>query len=113
MVSSFLLVVDIYANDPTISEAQFVEQVAPSLEHLEALKGSFDRSPCTIKYFPPSVETDRYKQDFWCVRAIVMISVGQQRGFHLTNLYKSLVELISFELPYFEIQSEAKEIKYS
>lgn len=113
MVSSFLLVVDIYANDPTISEAQFVEQVGPSLEHLHSLKGSFDRSPCTVEYFPPLDQTDRYKADFWSVRAIVMISVGQQRGFHLSKLYISIVELISYELPYFEVRFEARELKYS
>lgn len=53
MLPIYVLIIDVFAKDVTISEQQFRERVDPSLFHLDWLQGAFDRSPSTKTYFPP------------------------------------------------------------
>lgn len=101
MLSMFVLTVDVIAKDITISEEQFREQVDPSLFHLDSLKGSFDRSPCKLVYYPPC-ERDG-KTEGWSARGVVIISVGKIRGGALLYLYEAIARLIEFELPNYEV----------
>ncbi len=111
MVPLCNLIIDITATDKAISERQFREQVDPCLAHLHALKGAFDRVPCSITYYPPSAQHG--KSGYLSVRAVVMISVGKQRTEHLLNLYKAVFRLIELELPQFEVRAEGSLMKFS
>lgn len=100
----FVLTVDVIAKDITIPEEQFREQVDPSLSHLDSLKGSFDRSPCKLAYYPPCVRDG--KPEGWSARGVVAISVGKIRGGALLYLYEAIARLIEFELPNYEVRYE-------
>ncbi|HCY81884.1 MAG TPA: hypothetical protein DHV22_09945 [Xanthomarina gelatinilytica] len=113
MLPSYILVVDIVAPSPTISEEQFRSQVEPCLSHLSALKGAFDRSPCTITYYPPGVHNENPDNEVWSVRGLVMISVGKARAEYLNHLYKAMMRLITLELPDFEVHCEASKFEFS
>ena len=110
MLPQYNLIVDISTNDCTISEEQFREQVAPSLAHLDGLKGAFDRSPSTIAYFPPGEQNDSLG---WSARGVVMISLGKQRAVYLLQLYKSISDLIIFELPDLTVNVEINKFSFS
>lgn len=110
MLPSYNLVIDIETADTTISEEQFREQVAHGLKHLDALKGAFDRSPCTVSYYPPSVQYDRPS---WSVRAVIMISVGKKRAEYLLQLYEAMIRLTTLELPHLIVRAEIAVFDFS
>jgi hypothetical protein len=103
MLSAYILTIDITSDDPSIDEHKFRNQVAPSLIHLDYLKGAFDRTPSTIIYYPPDPQDYRF---CWSVRGIVMISLGKQRAEFLNQLYQSISRLIILELPHLKVTSE-------
>lgn len=111
MLPAYNLVVDITAMEKDISEMIFREQTAQYLSYLEALKGSFDRSPCSITYYSPSDQHG--KSEYWSVRIVVLISIGKQRAEHLMNLYKAIVRLSELELPNFRVESEISVFHFS
>lgn len=111
MVSSFQLIIDVTATDINLSEREFRELIAPCSACLDALKGAFDKEPCTQFFYPPGSDSKKTKK--WSVRYIVMISVGRERGKNLLELYSSIVRLIAFELPDFEVQAQSCEMKFS
>ncbi len=111
MLSTYNLIVDISTNDKAIDQVTFVAQVAPSLAHLFSLKEAFDRKPCTLEYYPPNAQNE---SQGWAVRAIVLISVGSQRGDALLLLYKSIVKLLEFELPsHLNLEAECSVFDFS
>ena len=110
MLPAYTLVVDISTNDTEIDEAKFRETVAPSLTHLVALKGAFDRIPCTPTFYPPDAEQGR---PGWSVRTVVMISLGKQRAEYLQVLFDSIGMLVSRELPYYEVGWEISQFDFS
>ena len=103
MLSAYNLVIDITSPDPDIDEENFRAQVEPSLQHLHYLKGAFDRKPCSLTFYPPNPEKGVAG---WSVRAIVLISIGAERGKHLLNLYNSITSLIDHELPYLTVEGQ-------
>ena len=103
MLPVYILSVDITASDATICEEKFREQVAPSLAHLDGLKGSFDRSPCTITYYPPGAQDEILA---WSARGVVLVSLGKKRSEYLLHLYKSIVRLITLELPHLVVTAQ-------
>lgn len=111
MVPVHNLVIDIIDVDELLSEKEFREVVAPSIACLESLKGSFDKRPCGVTFYAPKVRNELSKG--WSVRCVLMISVGKERGKHLMNLYDSMVRLIAFELPDFDIQAESAVLNFS
>ena len=113
MLPAHVLIVDIVAPNPTIDEAQFRARAEPCLTYLSALKGAFDRFPCTTSYYPPDAQKSVPDNEVWSVRGIVMISVGKERAKYLLQLYDALIQLIIFELPDFEIRSEVKKLEFS
>lgn len=113
MVGMYTLVIDIVAGAETTSQKEFVEQVAPCLSYLDALKGSFDRTPCHVAYYPPHELPENPDNDFWSLRAVVMISVGKQRAEYLVGLYMAVARLIALELPHFEVRHEIGGWKFS
>src|SRR5690606_37231664 len=103
MLPLYTLRVHITDVDNSMSEDTFREQVAPCLSHLDALKGAFDRKPCTVEYYPPN---DGHNTYGWSLQGIVMISVGKQRGEYLNLLYQTIVDLITLELPHLLVEYE-------
>lgn len=104
MLPMFVLTIDIFAENVTISEKQFRERVAPSLHHLDSLKGAFDRSPSHIVYYPP--RESHGEPEGWSVRGIVLISVGKIRAGYLIELYEAIQRLIELELPDYKVRGE-------
>jgi len=103
MLSGYVLKIEINAINSKISEKEFRELVDPSLAHLEHLKRSFDRSPNTNRFYPPDIENEKHS---WSVVAVVLISVGEERGMALLQLHKPIaldVEIMEY------VQSEQKE----
>lgn len=109
MLPLYTLRVHITDENNSMSEDTFREQVAPYLIHLHALKGAFDRKPCTVEYYPPSAEHNRFG---WSLQGIVMISVGRQRGESLNLLYQAIVDLITLELPHLHVEAELGKFQF-
>ncbi len=110
MLPSYLLSVEITATSPAISQEQFREKVAPSLAHLDALKGAFDRSPCIVNYCQAY---DIYDRSLPSVRAVVMISVGKKRAEFLLELYQSIAKLIELELSHLQVATQTSKLELS
>lgn len=110
MVPVYFLSIDITANDSITSEKKFRESLAPCIAYLDSLRGAFEKKPCSVFVFPPDPQTGNSRQ--WSARFVVTISVGKERGEHLLELYRAIVNLIMFELPYFDIQAEANKLKF-
>jgi hypothetical protein len=111
MVPLYNLVVDITANDTITCEKEFREQLAPCIAYLDALRGAFGKKPCNVTFYPPDFQSENSKQ--WSARCVVMISVGKERGEHLIELYRAIVNLILFELPDFGVQAEVGKMNLS
>lgn len=106
-----MLIVDITATNSAISEELFRELISPSLTHLDALKGAFDRTPSTITYYPPHEQHG--KSEYWSARGIVLISLGKARAEYLIQLYEAIVHLIMLELPDFEVQGMVEKYEFA
>ncbi len=110
MLSAYILTVDIVTHNPTFTEEEFRQLVAPSLAHLDHLKRAFDRSPSRQMFYPPAIENGKLG---WSCRGIVLVSIGKERGSALLDLYMSIASLILLELPDFEISAHADVTKFS
>jgi|GEM_PF-656460 len=114
MLPGYILVIDIVDLNPNNTEEQFREEVVFVLNCLDALKGSFDRSPCTKNFYQYTSENEVYEDGCWSVRAMVLISLGKERAKYLLELYKSVSELIMRSLPAnFEVKCSAEQIRFS
>ena len=111
MLPTYGLCIDIVAKDVTIDEEQFRLLLAPCQNHLDALKGAFDRKPSTLTYYPPDVQSGN--SEWWSARAMVLISLGKDRAEFLIQLYQSIAHLIVLELPDFEVQVEISKFQFS
>ena len=111
MLPAYTLTVNVTAKNINMDEKLFHELVDPSLNHLEALKGAFDRKPCTLYYYPPFSPSN--KSEFWSCRGIVLISIGKVRAEYLIQLYQSISHLIELELSDFEVQAEINKYEFS
>lgn len=111
MLPAYVLKVDVIAKDTTLTEKQFREQVAPSLIHLDELKGAFDRKPSTIVYYPPGVLRGTHESR--SARGIVMLSLGRDRAEFLIRLYQAIAHLIELELPDYEVRAEVSKFEFS
>jgi hypothetical protein len=112
MVPAYVLIIDIIAKQKNLGQEQFQSLISLSLSHLDALKGAFEKSPCTVVYYPPGDEKNELAPEYWCMRAVVMISVGQKRGEYLISLYEAIVNLIILELPDFEVRASVEQLKF-
>lgn len=99
MLPGYVLVIDIVDLNPNSIEEQFREEVASTLDCLDALKGAFDRSPCIKDFYQHTSESEEYETGCWSVRAVVLVSIGKQRATYLVELYKSIARLIMQDLP--------------
>ena len=111
MLPAYLLKIEITAKNITIDEERFRELLAPSLNHLDALMGAFDRKPSTQVFYPPYTQDDN--SEWWSARGVVMISLGKNRAEYLIQLYQAIVHLIELELPDFEVQAEISKFQFS
>ena len=114
-MSAYVLSIEVQANDIKTDEAQFRAQVEPSLAHLTALQGSFEKSPCKTTYYPPGtqISDDGALSEVWFVKAVVLISVGKERGEHLIELYHSIATLIDLQLWEFEVDVMIDKLSFS
>lgn len=110
MVPVYSLSIDITANGSITCETEFRESLAPCIAYLDSLIGAFEKKPCSVFVYPPDSQGENSR--LWSARCVVMISVGKERGEHLLELYRAIVNLIMFELPYFDIQAEASKLKF-
>lgn len=107
MVPCYVLQVHITFPNELIGEKEFRELTASSLAYLHSLNGAFDKKPCEYQFVPPECSNG------WSLRCVLMISVGAERGQHLLKLYDSIVRLIAFELPDFDIRAMSEVLKFS
>ena len=114
MLSGYVLIIDIVDLNPKSTESQFREQVASTLNCLDALKGAFDRSPCKKEYYQHTSESEEYEDGCWSVRAVVLISLGKERATFLVELYKSIAHLIMQDLPkHFDVKACVDKFPFS
>lgn len=106
MVSTYVLSLDIIMKG-SLSLEKFQRLTAHSLISLNALKGAFDRRPCGYTYLPLTDSKG------WLLRCVLMISVGKERGKHLLQLYRDVVDLIQFQLPECGIRAETSVLNFS
>lgn len=97
MLKAYMLTIDIIANDENITETGFHDLVEPSLRHLDALKGAFDKREATKTFFEPGRNTENLP--LWIARGVVIVSLGKDRAEYLMALYDSIAKLIELELP--------------
>lgn len=97
MLKAYMLTIDIIAKDGNVTESEFRELVTPSLEHLDALKGAFDRKEAAKTFFEPGRNTEGIP--FWIARGTVLISIGKDRATYLMSLFDAIARLIEMELP--------------
>ncbi len=107
MVPAYSLVVDIVAKGISIEEREFRASVSPCLTYLDALKGAFDKKPASSTFY----QDENSKE--WSLRCALMISVGQERGIYLADLFEAIVKLIAFELPDYEVSGESAKLNFS
>lgn len=114
MLPGYILIIDIVDLNPNSTESQFREQVASTLDCLDALKGAFDQSPCKKEFYQHTFESEEYEEGCWSVRAVVMISLGKQRAAYLVELYKSIAHLIMQNLPkHFDVKASVDKFPFS
>lgn len=114
MLPGYILIIDIVDLNTKSTESQFREQVASTLDCLDALKGAFDRSPCRKEFYQHTSESEEYEEGCWSVRAIVLISIGKQRAAYLVELYKSISRLIMQDLPkHFDVKASVEKFSGS
>ncbi|MGR3791598.1 hypothetical protein ACUXZJ_12070 [Flavobacterium sp. TN-1] len=113
MLPAYILTVDITTVGQSISYEEFREQVAPYLTCLDALRGVFHRSPCSITYYPPEAPQSKHELEEYSVRAVVVVSIGKQRAEYLNTLYDAVVRLIMIELSHFEVKADLNKFQFS
>lgn len=110
MVPYVLFRMDILAENPELTEEAFLEAVAPCLNRLQDLKGSFDRNTNITTVLRRSVQDDGHEH--YVMRVTLGISVGMARAEHLLQVYDAYAELIAFELPEYKVQAAAEILKF-
>lgn len=106
MVPYVLFTIDITSENPGISEESFREAVAPCLNRLRELKGSFDRNT-DIQAVLNRRASDNGHERF-SMHVSLGISVGRDRAEHLLQVYDAYAELIAFELPECKVQASGE-----
>lgn len=111
MLPAYNLTIDITASSATIDGEQFATLLAPCQAHLSALQGAFSRKPCTLTYYPPDVQLGSSAR--WSARGAVMISLGKDRAEFLLQLYESIAQLITLQLPDCEVEVQISKFQFS
>ena len=110
MVPEVLLTIDIVPLDQTMDEKALLELIAPCLNRLKALKGSFDRNTD----IQPSV--GQYAQEDGSqkrtARVVLSISLGMQRALHLQQVFEAYHALLSYELPACLVNAHSEILKF-
>jgi hypothetical protein len=110
MVPEVLLTIDIVPLDQTMDEKTLLELIAPCLNHLKALKGSFDRN------IDIQLSVDQFAQEDGSVkrtaRFVVLISVGMQRAQHLQKVIEAYCLLFRYELPTCLVNAHSEILKF-
>lgn len=97
MVPTVLLTIDIVPLDQTMDEKVLLELIDPCLNHLRALKGSFDRNTdIQLSVGQYAQEDGSEKQT---ARVVLLISVGMHRALHLRQVFEAYHTLLRYELP--------------
>ena len=110
MVPYVLFTMDIIAEDPELTEEAFREAIAPCLNRLRDLKGSFDRNTDITTVLRRSAQDDGHGH--FVMRVVLGISVGMVRAEHLLKVYDAYAELIAFELPDCKVQAAGEILKF-
>lgn len=110
MVPYVLFTMDIIAVDPELTEEAFREVIAPCLNRLQDLKGSFDRNTDITTVLRRSAQDDGHEH--FVMRVVLGISVGMARAEHLLKVYDAYAELIAFELPECKVQAAGEILKF-
>lgn len=101
---------DISTEDTEITEEEFRDSVAPCLNRLRELKGSFDRNTDISTVLWRSAQGDGHGR--YTIRVILGISVGKDRARHLLQVYMAYAELTAFELPQYKVQAAGEILKF-
>lgn len=101
---------DVIAENPEITEEAFRKAIAPCLNRLRDLKGSFDRNTDITTVLRRSLQDDGHEH--FVMRVVLGISVGMTRAEHLLKVYDAYAELIAFELPECKVQAAGEILKF-
>ena len=110
MVPYVLFTMDIIAKDPKLTEEAFREAIAPCLNRLQDLKGSFDRNTDITTVLHRSAQDNEHEH--FVMRVVLGISVGMARAGHLLKVYDAYAELVAFELPEYTVQAAGEILKF-
>ena len=110
MVPYVLLTMDIIAENSGLTEEAFRQVVAPCLNRLRDLKGSFDRNTDISTVLRRQAQDDGHEH--FVMRVVLGISVGMARAEHLLRVYDAYAELISFELPECRVLAAGEVLKF-
>ena len=110
MVPYVLFTMDMIAIDPQLTEEAFREVIAPCLNRLQDLKGSFDRNTDITTALRRSAQDGGHEH--YVMRVVLGISVGMARAEHLLQVYDAYANLIAFELPEYKVQAAGEILKF-
>ena len=110
MIPYVLFTIDISTDNTDITEEAFRESVAPCLNRLQDLKGSFDRNTDRTTALRRSAQDGGHEH--YVMRVVLGISVGMARAEHLLQVYDAYAELIAFELPEYKVQAASEILKF-
>jgi len=110
MVPAVLLTIDIVPLDQTMDEKVLLELIAPCLNRLKELKGSFDRNTdirLSVRQYAQEDGSEKLT-----ARVALLISVGMQRALHLQQVFEAYHTLLSYELPDCLVNAHSEILKF-
>lgn len=110
MVPIVLLTIDIVPLDQTMDEKELRELIAPCLNRLKALKGSFGRNNDIQPCLHWCEQEDGGKK--LTARIPVTISVGMQRALCLQQVFEAYHSLLCYELPQCVVNARSEILKF-
>lgn len=93
-----------------MDEKVLLELIAPCLNRLKALKGSFDRNTDIQPSVGQYAQVDGRKK--LTARVVLLISVGKQRALHLQQVFEAYHTLLRYELPDCLVNTHSKILKF-
>lgn len=96
--------------DQSVGEKELLSVIAPCLNRLKALKGSFDRRTDIALSVGQREQEDGSEK--LTAHVVLAISVGKERAQHLLGVFDAYTSLLRYELPGFLVYSHQEILKF-
>lgn len=113
MVPLYVFVTKMTAPAYITTEKQFQSVVDPHLIYLRSFPVAYGRSECIVKYYAPSDDIEKGNAEFWTMKIVSSVSIGQKKIQQMTLLYEALFHLLTHELPDFAIEADSSRFDFS